>query len=294
MPICRLLAENNPSIARNLSEDNFYGLNNVINLAINSKIRKFSALAFVPLEDIEKGCTNIDNIPITPDHDTFKFIKYFVDTWLKGKYGFFWNHFDNTGPITNNHLEGYHAKLSAIPSAKTSNILTSINMIKKSATQIAAQIPDPYGTSQSSIMIWKKEKKKKKKLERKEKFFLENTLKTNNFQEPKAKKIKSDASGDIYYLETRSHERVPISKSLLVKTQNQELNNFHITEFQNLITHKYNVTGLFMPDYYTIENYPFNPEYLRESVFIQVENSHNHWVVISNYHSNVILLFITA
>lgn len=38
MPICRLTAENNPSIARNLSEDNFYGLNNVINLAINSKV----------------------------------------------------------------------------------------------------------------------------------------------------------------------------------------------------------------------------------------------------------------
>lgn len=37
-----------------------------------------------------------------------------------------------------------------------------------------------------------------------------------DFQEPKAKNIKSDASDDIYYLETRSHsnhERVPISKS---------------------------------------------------------------------------------
>ncbi|CAF0833728.1 unnamed protein product [Brachionus calyciflorus] len=71
-----------------------------------------------------------------------------------------------------------------------------------------------------------------------------------DFQEPKAKKTKSDASDDIYYLETRSHsnhERVPISKSLLELTDNQELNNLHITEFQNLITHKYNETGLFMP-----------------------------------------------
>ncbi|CAF0733503.1 unnamed protein product [Brachionus calyciflorus] len=39
-----------------------------------------------------------------------------------------------------------------------------------------------------------------------------------------------------------------------------------------------------MPDYYTIENYPFNPESLRESVFIQVAHAHNHWVVISNYY----------
>ncbi|CAF1021187.1 unnamed protein product [Brachionus calyciflorus] len=38
MPICRFTAENNPSIARNFSEENFYGLNNVINLAINSKV----------------------------------------------------------------------------------------------------------------------------------------------------------------------------------------------------------------------------------------------------------------
>jgi len=39
-----------------------------------------------------------------------------------------------------------------------------------------------------------------------------------------------------------------------------------------------------MPDYYTVENSPFNPESLRESIFIQVAHAFNHWVVISNYH----------
>ncbi|CAF0849480.1 unnamed protein product [Brachionus calyciflorus] len=286
----------------------------------------------LPLEDIEKRWTNIlDNIPKTPDQDTIKFIKYFVDTWLRGKYEFFWNHFDNTGPRTNNHLEGYHAKLSAIPSAKTSNVLTFINMIKKSATQVfsdfhtvernpieeqkqlsknkkkdyifltlqdqytkkiitfeqyfeklAAHITDPYGTSQMKFDhdLEEREEEKIGKKRKIKKIVFDNPLKTNDFlnridfikfeirkiveqpsdlfskdlftilksqihiynnyivkdqpsepvdfQEPKAKKIKSDASDDIYYLETRSHsnhERVRISKSLLELTHNQELNN---------------------------------------------------------------------
>jgi ATP-dependent exoDNAse (exonuclease V) alpha subunit len=38
MPICRLSAENYPSAARNLNEDNFYGLCNTIYLCTNAKI----------------------------------------------------------------------------------------------------------------------------------------------------------------------------------------------------------------------------------------------------------------
>ncbi|RNA17263.1 hypothetical protein BpHYR1_010237 [Brachionus plicatilis] len=54
----------------------------------------------------------LDNIPIPLDEDILKFINYFVKTWLKGKYGSARNHFENSGP--NNHLEGYHAKLSSL------------------------------------------------------------------------------------------------------------------------------------------------------------------------------------
>lgn len=61
----------------------------------------------MPLEDIKTGWNYIlDNIPIDIDNDLLKFIKYYVKNWLKGKYGLAWNHFDNTGPRTNNHLEG--------------------------------------------------------------------------------------------------------------------------------------------------------------------------------------------
>ncbi|RMZ95949.1 hypothetical protein BpHYR1_048247 [Brachionus plicatilis] len=97
---------------------------------------RFSALALVPLKDVKAGRDIIlDNIPIPLDEDILKFINYFVKNWVKGKYGSAWNHFDNSGPRTNNHHESYHSKLSSLPS-KTNNVLTFINMIKKSATQV--------------------------------------------------------------------------------------------------------------------------------------------------------------
>ncbi|RMZ95950.1 hypothetical protein BpHYR1_048248 [Brachionus plicatilis] len=101
------------------------------------------------------------------------------------------------------------------------------------------------------------------------------------------KKFKSDKSGEIYFLEARSFtdfKRVPISLDLLKLDKNQELNNLHITELQNLIFKKYGPNGLFMPDYFSIEGPPFNPDVLDENIFIQVAHAKNHWVVISNYN----------
>ncbi|CAF0742422.1 unnamed protein product [Brachionus calyciflorus] len=387
-------------------------------------IRKFSALAFLPLSDIKKGWNYIlDKIPVPVDQDIVKFIKYFVNTWLQGKYGFSWNHFDNTGPRTNNHLERYHAKLAAIPSSKSNNVLTFINMVKKNASQVyvsfyavernpiqepkqlsknkkkdqifiilqeqysakiitfeqyfeklSAHITDPYGTSQMKFdhdVEEEEEENTNPGKKRKRKIVFVNPLNNEDFlkrvdftnvlirqeldketdkpselftnetfnilksqihiyknfiiknqpihqglfnslieytnvhlpkveplgiQEPNPKRLKvHDESNDIEYLETRSYtnyERIPVSLELLKISKSQELSNLQITEFQNLISTKYNVSGLFMPDYYTIENYTFNPESLRESVFIQVCHAFNHWVVVSNYHPSSNELFL--
>ena len=41
------------------------------------------------------------------------FTDYFIDSWFKGKYPLaIWNHCDNNGPRTNNHVEGYNANLA--------------------------------------------------------------------------------------------------------------------------------------------------------------------------------------
>ncbi|RNA13426.1 hypothetical protein BpHYR1_038963, partial [Brachionus plicatilis] len=101
------------------------------------------------------------------------------------------------------------------------------------------------------------------------------------------KKFKSDESGEIYFLETRSFtdfERVTISLDLLKLDKNQELNNLHITEFQNHIFKKYGSNGSFMPDYFSIEGPPFNPDVLDESLFIQVAHAKNQSVIISNFN----------
>ncbi|CAF0952356.1 unnamed protein product [Brachionus calyciflorus] len=106
-------------------------------------------------------------------------------------------------------------------------------------------------------------------------------------EEPSEKRQKLDDSCEIQFLESRSYsnyERVPISLQLLKLNRNEELNNFHITEFQNLIYKKYAVHGLFMPDYYTLENAPFDPETIHDSIFIQVLHAENHWIVLANLH----------
>ncbi|RMZ99552.1 hypothetical protein BpHYR1_050096 [Brachionus plicatilis] len=45
---------------------------------------------------------------------------YEFEFWIRRfrKYESAWNHFDNSGPRTNNHLEGYHSKLPSLPSAR--------------------------------------------------------------------------------------------------------------------------------------------------------------------------------
>ncbi|RNA06700.1 hypothetical protein BpHYR1_015105 [Brachionus plicatilis] len=108
-----------------------------------------------------------------------------------------------------------------------------------------------------------------------------------NKTQKSAKRQKLDDSSEIQFLKGRSYtysERVPISLQLLKLEKNQELTNFHITEFQNLIYKKYNVQGLFMPDYYTLKNAPFNPEIIHESIFIHVLHAENHWIVLANLH----------
>ncbi|RNA25739.1 hypothetical protein BpHYR1_023748 [Brachionus plicatilis] len=44
-----------------------------------------------------------------------------------------------------------------------------------------------------------------------------------------------------------------------------------------------------MPDFYTIDNAPFNPEKLSQSLFAQVFHARDHWVVVSNYNPSYVV-----
>ena len=80
-------------------------------------VRKFSALALIPLNDIEKAWDIIiSETPTRDEQAIFNFIKYFHDTWLVGKHGShcspeIWNRHGEK-IRTNNHLEGYHRKMN--------------------------------------------------------------------------------------------------------------------------------------------------------------------------------------
>ncbi|RNA00639.1 hypothetical protein BpHYR1_038965 [Brachionus plicatilis] len=78
---------------------------------------------------------------------------------------------------------------------------------------------------------------------------------------------------------TQLHLVRPQPLELVPLYKNQELNNLHITEFQNLlpfIFNKYGSNGLFIPDYFSIEGPPLNPDVHDESLFIQVAHAKNH------------------
>ena len=55
---------------------------------------------FNALEDSEEIAIN-----------TTAFADYVTEYWVEGNNRQQWNHFDNEGPRTNNHLEGWHGKL---------------------------------------------------------------------------------------------------------------------------------------------------------------------------------------
>ncbi|CAF1074521.1 unnamed protein product, partial [Brachionus calyciflorus] len=59
-------------------------------------IRKLSAFSFISKHDILLGWDNIlDTIPCDLHKSILKFIKYFVNNWLKGPYGPYFNNYEN-------------------------------------------------------------------------------------------------------------------------------------------------------------------------------------------------------
>ena len=86
------------------------------------------ALAFVPLNYFNGAYEQLKNErPSSPKVEDF--IWFFDKTWVNGEYPInLWNHYDNNGPRTNNHLEGDNRKTNIkMPYNKNNNIMNNIN-----------------------------------------------------------------------------------------------------------------------------------------------------------------------
>ena len=105
-------------------------------------IRRAVVLPLVPSELIEEAWSNAladsDEIAI----NISAFANYATEYWIEVNNRQQWNHFDNEGPRTNNHLEGWHGRLKKhLNHAHPNNIFVLIELLQK--TQANTSKPDP-------------------------------------------------------------------------------------------------------------------------------------------------------
>lgn len=90
--------------------------------------RMVLALPFLPEPQVAEGFTfTKEATPTAPRIEEFN--AYFEKTWMKGQYPLaMWNFFKHDGPRTNNHVEGYHARLKKMAGKPHPNIFEVVEL----------------------------------------------------------------------------------------------------------------------------------------------------------------------
>jgi hypothetical protein len=70
--------------------------------------------------------------------NTTAFADYVTEYWVEGNNHQQWNHFDNEGPHTNNHLERWHGKLKKHLNHAHPNIFFLIDLLQKTQNSTEA------------------------------------------------------------------------------------------------------------------------------------------------------------
>ena len=77
-------------------------------------IQRSAALAFVPVNFVRVAWMGV-KAQMPDDPRLMEYADYFDTTWMDGQFKLpMWNHHANTGPRTNNHIEGWHNRLKRI------------------------------------------------------------------------------------------------------------------------------------------------------------------------------------
>ena len=59
-------------------------------------------------------------------------MSYFDQTWMNGQFSYHqWNYFNYIGPRTNNHVEGWHSRLSKVVGKPHPNVYELVDVIKR-------------------------------------------------------------------------------------------------------------------------------------------------------------------
>ena len=81
---------------------------------IRDFIQRSAAISFVPPNFVRVAWTGV-KADMPDDARVKEYVEYFDKTWMDRQFRLrMWNHYAQTGPRTNNHLEGWHNRLKKL------------------------------------------------------------------------------------------------------------------------------------------------------------------------------------
>jgi hypothetical protein len=104
-------------------------------MRINSEFRiwvnMLSTIALVPLSQLSEALKVVTDFVIITKCDRTPILKYFMKTWINGKYNpDTWNYYDHIGRKTNNDVEGFNHYLNKFLHSPHPNIYKFVDHIK--------------------------------------------------------------------------------------------------------------------------------------------------------------------
>ena len=100
------------------------------NPSINQLVRRASALPLVRLNDIDDVWLNALEDADLNNPAVLQFTDYVTEVWVDSAGRSTWNHFNSTGPRTNNHVEGWHGRMNKVGHPHP-NLFYFIDILKK-------------------------------------------------------------------------------------------------------------------------------------------------------------------
>ena len=100
-----------------------------------------AALAFVPPAFVRVAWQGIQQVAPDDDERVDTSVDYFDQTWINGRFPIqIWNHHNIEGARTNNHAEGWHAKINRVAGKPHPNIFEVIELFKREQASVEVKI----------------------------------------------------------------------------------------------------------------------------------------------------------
>ncbi|XP_021340477.1 uncharacterized protein LOC110441612 [Mizuhopecten yessoensis] len=94
-------------------------------------VRRAAVLPLVPTRQVEDVWFNDLDDNEDNSREATRFKDYVTETWVEGQQLEMWNHYDNTGPHTTNHVEGWHSKVNKMCKHAHPNIYAIVKLLQK-------------------------------------------------------------------------------------------------------------------------------------------------------------------